>query len=121
MTTTQTGQVLNEMSNAVRQCQCPKCLQSQVHPEWPLHHQMNLFLSRLDEQQRRWYVALESKKIGHGGDVLLWQITGLDVETIRRGRRELDAELADRPADGIRLPGGGQPAVEKKTPTSSTT
>jgi hypothetical protein len=80
---------------------------------------MNLFLSRLDEQQRRWYVALESKKIGPGGDVLLSQITGLDVETIRRGRRELEAELADRPPDHVRLAGGGQPSVEKKTPASS--
>ena len=80
---------------------------------------MNLFLSRLDEQQRRWYVALESNKIGHGGDVLLSQITGLDVETIRRGRRELEAELAERPAERVRVPGGGQPSVEKKTPPSS--
>jgi len=110
---------VNEMSNRVRQCQCPKCLQSHEHAEWQLHHQMNLFLSRLDEQQRRWYVALESKRIGHGGDVLLAQITGLDVETIRRGRRELEAELAERPADGVRLPGGGQPPVEKKTRPSS--
>jgi hypothetical protein len=76
---------------------------------------MNLFLSRLEEPQRRWYAALESKRIGHGGDTLLSQITGLDVETIRRGRRELDTELADRPPDRMRLPGGGQPPVEKKT------
>jgi len=27
---------------------------------------MDLLLSRLDEQQRRWYVALEEKKMGHG-------------------------------------------------------
>jgi hypothetical protein len=82
---------------------------------------MNLFLSRLDEQQRRWYVALESKKIGHGGDARLSQITGLDVETIRRGRRELEAELTERPTAQVRLPGGGQPSVEKKTPPSSRT
>ena len=80
-----------------------------------MHHQMNVFLSRLNEQQRRWYVALESKKIGHGGDSLLFLITGLDVETIRRGRRELDEELASRPAAGIRQEGGGRLPVEKKT------
>jgi len=80
---------------------------------------MNLFLSRLDEQQRRWYVALESKKVGHGGDTLLAQITGLDVETIRRGRRELEGELGDRPTDQVRLAGGGQPPVEKKRQGSS--
>ena len=80
---------------------------------------MNLFLSRLDEQQRRWYAALESKRIGHGGDTLLAQITGLDVETIRRGRRELAVDLADRPSEQVRLPGAGQPPVEKKTRRSS--
>jgi len=85
------------------------------HTHKKLHHQMNLFLSRLDEQQRRWYVALESKRIGHGGDRLLSQITGMDEKTIRRGRQELDASLADRPADRVRLSGGGRLPVEKKT------
>jgi len=74
---------------------------------------MNLLLSRLDEQQRRWYVGLEAKKLGHGGATLLSQITGMHVETIRRGRRELDADLEDRPMDRIRVPGGGRPPVEK--------
>jgi hypothetical protein len=96
-------------------CQCPHCQQEADHPDKELHRQMNLFLSRLDEQQRRWYVALESKRIGHGGDRLLSQITGIDEKTIRRGRRELDASLAERPTDRIRLPGGGRPPVEKKT------
>ena len=107
------------MSNTVRQCQCPNCQQSEDHSDRRLHHQMNLLLSRLDEQQRRWYVALESKKVGHGGDTLLSQITGLDVETIRRGRSELDADLGERPTERVRLPGGGQPPVEKKTPNLS--
>jgi len=31
-------------------------------------------------------------------------VTGLHVATIRRGRRELDASLADCPADRIRHP-----------------
>jgi len=75
---------------------------------------MNLFLSRLDEQQRRWYVALESNRRGHGGDRLLSQITGLDEKTISRGRSELAQSLAARPKDRVRLPGGGRPAVEKK-------
>ena len=75
---------------------------------------MNLLLSRLDEQQRRWYVALEAKKLGHGGATLMSQITGMHVDTIRRGRRELDAELPDRPAARVRLLGGGRPPVEKK-------
>lgn len=103
------------MTTPVHQCQCPECHQSPDGPAREQHHQMNLFVSRLDEQQRRWYAALESKQVGHGGDILLSQITGLDVETIRRGRRELDGELVDRPSDQVRLPGGGQPSVEKKS------
>ena len=106
------------MPISVRECQCPACLQSPDHPAWQLHHQMNVLLSRLDEQQRRWYVALESKRVGHGGDTLLGQITGLDVETIRRGRRELDDELAQRPVERTREAGGGRPPVEKKTRSS---
>ena len=75
---------------------------------------MNLLLSRLDEQQRRWYVALEAKKLGHGRATRMSQITGMHVDTIRWGRRDLDAALQDRPVDRVRLPGGGRPAVEKK-------
>ena len=99
-------------------CQCPHCQQEEFHQDKQLHHQMNLFLSRLDEQQRRWYVAMESNRMGTGGDTggdqLLSQITGMDVKTIRRGRQELAADLADRPSERIRLAGGGRPPVEKK-------
>ena len=80
---------------------------------------MNLLMSRLDEQQRRWYAAVESAKVGHGGDRLLCPVTGLHVETIRRGREELADALEGRPADRVRRPGGGRPALEKKSPTSS--
>ena len=100
---------------AIHQCKCEICQSSEPHPVKEEHRRMNLFLSRLDEQQRRWYVALESKKIGHGGDVQLSEITGMDVETIRRGRRELDNDLVSRPTEQVREAGGGQPAVEKKT------
>jgi len=80
---------------------------------------MNLLLSRLDEQQRRWYVALESNKLGHGGDTHMSLVTGMHVQTIRRGREELDAELTNRPAERVRLPGGGRMPVEKKLPPLS--
>ncbi len=104
---------------AVHACQCPDCLSGADHPDRELHAQMNLLCSRLDEQQRRWFAALESKKVGHGGDTLLSLIVGLHVDTIRRGREELDANLTDRPPDRIRKPGAGLPAVKKKTRRSS--
>lgn len=75
-------------------------------------------LSRLDEPQRRWLAALESQRVGHGGDRLLSLITGLNVETIRRGRRELDTSLRDCPPGRIRRPGAGRPPVKKKIRTS---
>src|SRR4030042_1917053 len=94
-------------------CQCPRCQQEGFHQDKKLHHQMNLFLSRLDEQQRRWYIAMESNRMGTGGDQLLSQITGMDVKTIRRGRQELETDLAYRPSERIRLPVGGKTTVEK--------
>jgi hypothetical protein len=75
---------------------------------------MNLLLSRLDERQRRWYLAVESQRLGHGADRLLCEITGVDEKTIRRGREELATGLADQPSDRVRRPGGGRPPAEKK-------
>jgi hypothetical protein len=107
--------------SAVHPCACPYCLSGQDHPDRLLHHQINLLMSRLDEQQRRWLAALESKKAGYGGDTRLAQITGLHVDTIRRGREELDAGLDDRPTDRVRKPGAGRPPGKKKTRPSWTT
>jgi hypothetical protein len=73
---------------------------------------MNFFLSTLDEHQRRLYVGLESKKLGHGGDQQLALITGMSVDTIAKGRHELEQA---EPTGRIRAPGGGRVPVEKKT------
>jgi hypothetical protein len=73
---------------------------------------MNFLVSALDERQQRLYVGLESQKLGHGGDRQLSLITGLSVDTIAKGRKELSqADASDR----IRTVGGGRPRVEKKT------
>src|SRR5262249_26017022 len=62
---------------------------------------------------RRLSAGLESQKLGYGGDRHLARITGLSVNTIAKGRRELD----DLNLDGrIRQPGAGRPPVEKKDP-----
>ena len=76
---------------------------------------MNLLLSRLDEQQRRWYVALEAKKIGHGGVKQMSIVTGMNSDTIKRGRLELEDSLSTRPVERVRVVGGGRPQSEKKT------
>ena len=97
-------------------CQCPTCQGGPPHPDQERHRQMNLLISRLDEQQRRWYAALESTRLGHGGDEQMARITGLDPQTIRRGRRELASDLSERPAERVRSPGAGRPRAEKKSP-----
>lgn len=73
-----------------------------------------LFLSTLNEKQRRLYAGLESMRLGRGGDRRIAEITAMDVHTIAKGRRELrDRDLK---LDRIRAPGGGRKAVEKKRP-----
>jgi len=100
-------------------CQCPSCQQEEAHPDRAVHRRMNVFMSRLDEAQRRWYAALEAQRVGHGGDRLLAQITGLDEKTIRRGREERGAELTEQPVERVRQPGAGRVLTEKKIRPSS--
>ena len=96
----------------VHQCQCPECRRPDSNPVKALHIQMNFFLSTLDEHQRRLYVGLESEKLGHGGDRRLATITGVSVDTLAKGRRELKHAKA---STRIRAPGGGRLRAEKKT------
>ena len=99
----------------IHECECEICQQEASHPEKEIHHQMNVLLSRLDEQQRRWYVALEAKPIGRGGLTKMHQISGLSLDTIRRGRDELEADLKSRPVERVRQEGGGRQRIEKKS------
>jgi len=98
------------------QCSCPRCRSRGPHPDRLLHQQINLLVSRLDEQQRRWFVAFEAARLGHGGGRLLTQITGLSPHTIERGRRELEGGLADHPLGRVRAEGGGRPPREVQDP-----
>lgn len=101
-------------TRVIHQCKCEICQGSEGYPLQEEHRRMNLFLSRLDEQQRRWYAALEAEKLGHGGIDTMAKITGLNVNTISRGRKELRNDLQDRPSQRVRVKGGGRKAIEKK-------
>ena len=98
----------------VRQRGCDACQHAKDSAVVAERRRINLLLSRLDEQQRPWFVAHESQRIGFGGDVRMSQVTGLNVDTIAHGRAELSQNLEGRPTDRVRLPGAGRPAVEKK-------
>lgn len=73
-----------------------------------------LFYSLLDEKQRRLYAALESLKLGHGGDRQLADFLGLDPHTIARGRQELLSRQVE--SGRVRKIGGGRKPLEKKRP-----
>jgi predicted transcriptional regulator len=71
-----------------------------------------LFLSVLDEKQRRLYAGVEAIKYGLGGDRWIADLLGMHPQTVARGRRELltgDVEIAR-----ARKAGGGRKPVEKK-------
>jgi hypothetical protein len=99
----------------VHMCQCVHCQGTGDHPDKKVHKQINLLVSRLDEQQRRWFVAVEANRHGYGGVRLLSQITGMDEKTIERGQQEMEEGLANCPTEQVRSAGGGRSLVEKKT------
>jgi hypothetical protein len=100
----------------VHQCECEDCRSLLPHPERTFHHQINLLASRLNEQQRRWFIALEALRVGRGGQRRLEQISGMERHTIERGSRELQAELSACPSERLRAPGGGRPTAEERDP-----
>ena len=106
-------------ASTVRDCGCLACRGSADHPDKAVHRRIHLLVSRLDENQRRWFVAAEAMRIGHGGDPLLSQVTGMNVETLRRGRHELEGSLVDCPEERVRRVGGGWPRIEQRIRRSS--
>ena len=75
-----------------------------------------LFISSLNERQRRLYAGLESLKLGYGGDRYIAELFGMDSHTVARGRRDL--EEGDWDPERVRAEGGGRSPLEKKRPKS---
>lgn len=71
-----------------------------------------VFYSVLDERQRRLYAALESLKLGHGGDRKIAGLLDLDPGTVAQGRRELLRREFE--VERIRREGAGRKPLEKK-------
>lgn len=106
------------MSTSIRpvhDCECSVCQNQRDAEIVPYHRQINVLPSRLNEPQRRWYVAVLSQAPGAPSDGELSRITGLDEKTIWRGRQELATDLLSVPVDRQRATGGGRPTAEKKT------
>lgn len=71
-------------------------------------------LSVLDERSRRVWAGSESRAIGYGGDSVVSAATGLARETIRKGRREIEAGIEG--TGRVRRPGAGRPRLEASQP-----
>jgi len=68
----------------------------------------------LDERVRRLWAAAESRAIGYGGDAVVSDATGLARQTIRAGRREIEAGVEH--TGRVRRAGAGRPGIEKTQP-----
>ncbi len=99
----------------VHQCECTVCQAGQDSETVTYHRHINLVLSRLEEAERRWYMASLSSGPGAPSDGVLAQISGLSDKTIARGRQELEAGLKDQAEGRQRQRGGGRKKAEKKT------
>lgn len=62
----------------IHECSCAGC-QAENSLTQPQHSQLNLLMSRLDEQQRRWLAGVEANRLGYGGTEQVHKITGLDI------------------------------------------
>jgi len=72
--------------------------------------QMCTFFSGLSEKDKRHYAAIESQKLGRGGQAYISRLFGISPLCIRKGVRELaDASLmAEIPTHKQRRQGGGR-------------
>lgn len=85
--------------------------QASVFTSPEIEKSLHVFLSTLNEKQRRLYLGFESMKLGYGGDTIISKITGINLKTIAKGRKELQShEIA---LDRIRKAGAGRHPVKK--------
>ena len=100
---------------SVHQCECEICKTGFDAEIKGRHLRINLLLSRLNEPQKRWYVATLSEDANGLSDRQLAIVTGLDEKTIRRGKAELQEQVSGLPVGRQRRVGGGRLRAEKKT------
>src|SRR5258708_12834367 len=98
----------------VHECECGICQCGEDKGVVAHHRHINLVLSRLEEAERRWYVASLSSGRDAPSDAVLAQISGPSEKTIARGRDELEAGLSELEGSRPRRCGGGRPRAGKK-------
>ena len=73
-------------------------------------------LSTLPEAQRRWLAGVKALEMGRGGLTSVQRATGLSVNTVAKGIREVERGLPTVTPERLRKPGGGRKSVEETDP-----
>jgi len=101
----------------IHRCNCPTCCREPEGAVAKEHQAINCLVACTDERSRRLFVGFLAQQHGRGGIALLARITGLDRNTIARGRRDLYQE-GTAPVNRVRRPGAGRKRAEIKSPES---
>jgi hypothetical protein len=80
-----------------------------------IESQMRNFYNSLSEKDRRRYAAIEVTKLDYGGTAYISKILQCDEKTIRRGQKDLSAELSSE-TKRVRQQGAGRKHVLSTTP-----
>jgi hypothetical protein len=75
-----------------------------------IEKQMKAFFDSLNEKDRRRYAAIESMKLGHGGQNYISNVLGCHFQTVMAGIDEI-RNGTETPEDRIRKPGGGKKKI----------
>jgi hypothetical protein len=76
------------------------------------HKQLSAFLN---ERSRRLWAATEAQALGRGGQRIVHEATGISINTIRRGIKDLALEKDEQVAETrVRKTGGGRKPKDKK-------
>jgi hypothetical protein len=100
----------------VHVCECLTCRRYPKARVAREHRVLNRLLAASDERMRRLLAGFLARQHGKGGIALLARITGLDRDTVARGRCELRQPFSS--SGRIRRAGAGGQRVEKKVPRS---
>ena len=100
----------------VHACECLTCRRYPKGRVAREHRVLNRLLAASDERTRRLLAGFLARQHGQGGIALLARITGLDRDTVARGRCELRQPF--RSSGRVRRPDAGGRRVEKKVPRS---
>ena len=78
-----------------------------------IEEQMRRFYGNLSEKEKRSYVALETEKLGYGGQKYICGLLRCSPTTLRVGREEL-LHGSSTPQERVRRPGGGRKKIREK-------